>query len=82
MTRCIALAIFVIAALLPCIGRATTAQGIFTMRKWAASDKCAQAAQRAFPDYTAEALAKRDQALKRCLDSQNLPSREISPNEP
>jgi hypothetical protein len=81
MIRYIVLAVFVAATLLPGMGNAVTQQGVIVMKKWALSDKCTQAAQRAFPDYTAEALAKRDQALKRCLDSQNLPSRELSPDQ-
>jgi hypothetical protein len=81
MIRYIVLAVLVAATLLPGTGNAVTQQGVIVMKKWALSDKCAQSAQRAFPDYTAEALAKRDQALKRCLDIQNLPSRELSPDQ-
>jgi hypothetical protein len=81
MIRYIFLAVFVAAALLPGAGNAVTQQGVIVVRKWVAEDKCAQKAQQAFPDYTAEALAKRDQALKRCIDSQNLPARELSPNQ-
>ena len=39
-------------------------------------DKCANQAQRAFPDFTAKSNAKRDAKLKECLAGQNLPPRE------
>ena len=42
-------------------------------------DKCAVEAQRAFPDFTAKANAKRDAKLKDCLAGQNLPPREAAP---
>jgi hypothetical protein len=45
------------------------------MNEWKASDKCAAAAQKAFPDFTAESNAKRDALMKNCLASQNLPPR-------
>jgi hypothetical protein len=78
--RRIAIVACAAAVLFPAAADALTAQGQIVMRKWVASDKCAQAAQRQFPDYTAESLAKRDQALKKCLDSQNLPSRDTNSN--
>lgn len=47
-----------------------------TMRRlWSASDRCAAAAQKQFPDYTPESNAKRDNAMKQCLASSNLPPR-------
>jgi len=46
------------------------------MNEWKASDRCAAAAQKAFPDFSAESNAKRDAAMKNCLASQNLPPRE------
>jgi len=75
-----AIAACLAAGLFPATANAITAQGQLVMRKWVASDKCAQSAQKQFPDYTAESLAKRDQALKKCLDSQNLPSRDTNSN--
>jgi hypothetical protein len=60
---------------LPVAAWAVTANGQQMMRNWAASNRCAQAAQRAFPDYTAEANAKRDAQLKQCLAGSNLPPR-------
>jgi hypothetical protein len=44
--------------------------------KWKAMDSCTRQAQAAFPDFTAEANAKRDARLKECLEGQNLPPRE------
>lgn len=50
--------------------------GTQTLKNWKAADLCAKKAQQAFPDYTAEANAKRDAALKQCLEGQNLPPRQ------
>jgi hypothetical protein len=41
---------------------------------WAQANKCAAAAHKAFPDYTAEANAKREKARLDCLRSANLPA--------
>jgi hypothetical protein len=66
-------------AALPSAARASQ-QGAIAMQKWKAMDACAVQAQAAFPDFTAEANAKRDAKLKECLASQNLPPRQpISP---
>ena len=51
-------------------------QGTQTLRNWKAADLCTKKAQQAFPDYTPESNAKRDAALKRCLETQNLPPRQ------
>jgi hypothetical protein len=40
---------------------------------WKSMDKCAQAAQKAYPDHTAEANKKREEARQRCLRNGNLP---------
>lgn len=40
---------------------------------WKAMGNCATAATRAHPDYTAESLAKREAARRRCLQQNNLP---------
>jgi hypothetical protein len=69
------IAAFAIASAMPAAAFALTAQGQQMMRNWAASDRCVAQAQKQFPDYTAEALAKRDQALQRCLTTQNLAPR-------
>ena len=58
---------------------AVSLQGTVVVGKWKSMDKCANEAQRAFPDFTAEANAKRDAKLKDCLAGQNLPPREPAP---
>ena len=68
------LALFVL-ALVSTAARATQ-QGVLVMKNWTAMDKCAREAQAAFPDYTAEAYAKRDAKEKECLATKNLAPRE------
>lgn len=46
---------------------------------WKAMDNCARAAIKAYPDYTAEALAKRETERRRCLRRNNLPSADDAP---
>jgi hypothetical protein len=70
------IAAFLVALAVPVAALATTPQGQATIRKWAGTDRCAQAAQKAFPDYTAESNAKREANLQQCLAGQNLPPRE------
>lgn len=54
--------------------------GVQTIRNWKQADLCAKQAQAAFPDFTAEANAKRDAKLKECLAGQDLPPRQpVSP---
>ncbi len=53
-----------------------TQQGVVAMRNWKTMDQCAKEAQIAFPDFTADANAKRDAKLKECLEGKNLPPRE------
>jgi hypothetical protein len=52
-----------------------TQGGQAAMKNWAAMDQCERDAQSAFPDYSAEALAKRDAKLNECLESKSLPPR-------
>ncbi len=40
---------------------------------WRAMDNCKRQAWKQHADYTSEGDAKRDQALKQCLEAQNLP---------
>jgi hypothetical protein len=47
--------------------------GMVMMQRWTAQDRCVAAAQKAFPDFTPESLAKRDQSMKQCLASGLLP---------
>ena len=51
-------------------------QGQTAVGYWKAADKCAKQAQAAYPDYSAEANAKRDAALKNCLNGSNLAPRQ------
>jgi hypothetical protein len=50
-------------------------QGLIAMKNWKSMDLCAKQAQTAFPDFTAESNAKRDEKLKECLEGKNLPPR-------
>lgn len=54
---------------------AATQPGVTAMARWKTMDACAKQAQAAFPDFTADAGAKRDAMLKQCLESNNLPPR-------
>lgn len=59
-------------------GQAMASQpGATTISNWKAMDRCAREAQTAFPDFTAEANAKRDAQLKACLEGRNLPPRDL-----
>lgn len=50
---------------------------------WMASDRCARAAFKEFPDYTPEGNAKREHAMQQCLAASNLPPRgPIAPANP
>jgi hypothetical protein len=52
-----------------------TLAGQAAIKKWAVMDQCEREAQAAFPDYSAEAVAKRDAKLNECLESKALPPR-------
>jgi len=54
----------------------TSQQGLVVTKNWKAMDQCARDAQTAFPDFTAEANAKRAAKEKECLEGHNLPPRE------
>jgi hypothetical protein len=75
MSRRAGILVLGVALLLPAAAFAYTSYGQQTMSRWKSTDRCAEAAQRAFPDYTAESNAKRDAAIKNCLASGNLPPR-------
>jgi hypothetical protein len=75
MIHRVGIATFLISLSLPAVAMAQTAYGKQVIGRWTASDRCTRAAQKAFPDYTADAMAKRDDALKRCLANQSLPPR-------
>jgi hypothetical protein len=58
-------------------------QGWMAENAWKVADKCAKQAQAAYPDYSAEANAKRDAKLKECLSGSNLaPRQPLSPPPP
>ena len=59
----------------PAPALAITSQGQAMINNWKGSDRCAAAAQKQFPDYTAESLRKRDLALQQCLAGGTLPPR-------
>ena len=75
------IAALLIAALLLMPGAVRASQqGVGAMKNWKTADDCARQAQAAFPDFTAEANAKRDARLKECLEGKNMPAREpLSP---
>lgn len=52
-------------------------QGGIVLQNWKSTDLCAKQAQAAFPDFTAEANAKRDEKMKECLEGKNLPPRDL-----
>jgi len=65
------------AVLLLFIGTAEASQqALGVISSWKAADKCTKEAQAAYPDYSAEATAKRDAALKDCLNVRNLAPRQ------
>ena len=61
---------------LAAVPAAASQQGTAAMKNWKTMDLCARQAQAAFPDFTADANAKRDAKLKDCLAGKNLPPRE------
>jgi len=75
MTRRAAFAAFFVALTMPVTAMAVSPYGQQMMHTWKAEDRCAAAAQKAFPDYTPEGNAKRDAQMKQCLSSQVLPPR-------
>ena len=56
---------------------AASQQGVVVLQNWKSMDVCAKQAQAAFPDFTAEANAKRDEKMKECLEGRNLPPRDM-----
>ena len=74
--------IIAVAALLlvfaPGLAEAASQQAAQVMKNWKTGDNCSRQAQAAFPDFTAEANAKRDAKLKECLDGNHLAPREPS----
>ena len=60
---------------LPAPAWAITQQATQMMKNWAQSDRCVAQANKQFPDYTADSLAKRDQAVQQCLSNSVLAPR-------
>ena len=50
-------------------------------RVWKVRDGCARAAQKQFPDHTAEGNAKRESSYRKCLEANNLPYEPSAPPE-
>jgi hypothetical protein len=69
-------AVSLIATLALCSADArATQQGQQAQNNWKQMDNCAKQAQAAYPEFSAEANAKRDAKLKECLNATNLPPR-------
>ena len=71
----ICLAIAAALALGAAAAQAATAQATTAMHNWKTMDTCERQAHAAFPDFSAESNAKRDAALKNCLNANRLPPR-------
>jgi hypothetical protein len=61
---------------LSAVSAGATQQGQTALRGWKVMDSCARQAQTAFPEFNAEANAKRDAKLKECLNANGLPPRQ------
>ena len=71
----ICLAVAAALALGAVAAQAATAQGTTAVHNWKTMDTCERQAHTAFPDFSAESNAKRDAALKNCLNANRLPPR-------
>jgi hypothetical protein len=74
MTRLLAASTLILVAAAPSGAIATTQQQQ-SFAVWKGEDNCAHKAFRQFPDYTPESNAKRNEAMRRCLERQQLPPR-------
>jgi hypothetical protein len=71
------LAMLLAAAMMLIAGPAAAGQqALWAQARWHAMDICTKQAQAAFPDFTAEAAAKRDAQMNQCLELNNLPPRQ------
>jgi hypothetical protein len=59
-----------------------TQQGVNAMTSWKTMDSCAKQAQARFPDFNADSNARRDEMLRQCLESNNLPPRQLETPQP
>ena len=57
-------------------GAQATQSGQTALQNWKAMDICAKQAQTAYPEHSAESIAKRDAKLKECLNANHLPPRQ------
>jgi hypothetical protein len=73
---------FAIVLAMPVVAGAATVNGTQMIKNWAASDRCVAAANKQFPDYTADSLAKRDQAVQQCLSNSLLAPRAPMAQQP
>lgn len=73
--RRVAVVVVALMALLAAGSAGATQAGQDAIKGWKGMDDCARKAQAAFPDFNAEANAKRDAKLKECLAQKNLPPR-------
>jgi hypothetical protein len=48
---------------------------------WRVMDRCTRAAQKRFPDHTADAIAKREADRRQCFRASNLPG-DVDPPQP
>jgi hypothetical protein len=69
-----------IVAIAPAQAASTNAQ--VAQRQWSAMDKCAREATQWFPDHTAQALAQRDDYIRKCQRNGRVPVRQgLTPKE-
>jgi hypothetical protein len=61
--------------LLPETAVGYTLNGQQMMNRWTASDRCAAAARKQFPDYNPGSNLKRDKVMQQCLAGNFLPLR-------
>jgi hypothetical protein len=77
--RCLALLLVILAGA-PCAGPAAADDKLRQSDVvWKLMDNCTRAATKAYPDYTAEALAKREAQRRLCLRRGNLPGADDPP---
>ena len=73
--RITGLAVAALLMLAAAAAQAASAQATTEMHNWKTMDTCEHQAHTAFPDFSAKSNAKRDAALKNCLNANRLPPR-------
>jgi hypothetical protein len=83
MSRLLALSFTALAAIvLIAPAQAASSNAITAQRQWSTMDKCTREANQWFPDHTAEALAQRDDYIRKCQRKARVPVREgLTPKE-